>query len=649
MATRARIDYVRFFKVPFDNTYKNVYNFQSTDSTEIYAWLESNFSGLGWDIYNATKGITVKVTNGRCTLSYTDSGVATAGVVSWYQIKNYNYCALRYKTATSTFYQFYFVTGYSTLNQGSAPTTNISLEYDVWTNNFATLSALTDDFTQVQGHILDVQKTSLIYHKYISESMPELRTKYERINNGKRILWLKLKLRSSYWYYVKNDNSWVKTQVASANASCSQMPIVYAPVGVYDSKSQVFDDIEYTLYDKNSNSVPIKKLDFQLAQTGDITSAEFTFYPPFAYTLTPGTTNYTLDTESVQIRSIWAKYTSEGSDSYQSLTGYSVVTGNSTLHQPVYSAKTQVATIVPKFTTSVQYAASGDYNPATIGITSYPNDYYEVQTGGAKYKIVPPQDTISTKVFVYVIDEYVAFSVAYYGKNDTLIYESRRIPLPNCGYLTIVSDSESLFYRNQGNQLTARQQNASTQYQVETLRQYAKLTTAAVGIAAGSGAGVALAGSTILSQYGTEKSLEMQNNTINAIRADAANYLDSATNINNDALLALCEQNQVIVNHYSPVVSDYDYEKAKLNIYKYGRATNVASNINDLPHKIFNYKRFSDYELPSIYNIQERNEIISILKSGVTIWNASTGGSDTEKEAVKTMTKICNNPCVEVI
>lgn len=650
MGQKVYVDYVRFFKVPFDNTYKNVYNYLSTDSKEIYNWLESNFRGIRWDIDNSPSGkISFKTTNGKSTLSYTSAPNGPSSI-EWFNIKDYNYCAVRFKTSTKEFYMFYFVTGYSTLYQGVYPATNISIEYDVWTNNFTELSAVTDKFTQVQGHILDVQKISnLIYHKYISDSMQELRTIYQRLDFGKKILWLKLKMNSEIGYYIKNnDGAFISTNINSANASCSQMPIVYVPVGVYNSQAQAFDDAEYNLYDKFNNLIVIKKLKFNIAQSGQVASAEFTFYPPFDYSLTAGTTNYTIDSDVIKISEIYVKMTIDGTTVYRTIAG-SILMGRYAANQPLYDKKTQVASILTKFTTSSAYGSTTGYNSSLIAINSYPNDYYEVQTGGAKYKIIPPQDAMSARVYVYVIDEYVAFSVAFYKGNSELIYESRRIPLPNCGYLTIVSDSESLFYRNQGNQLIARQQNASTQYQLETVRNYAKLTAGAIGIASGSGAGVATAAGAILSQYGADKSLEMQNNTINSIRADVANYLDSATNINNDALLALCEQNQVIVNHYSPDTTDYAYEKVKLNIHKYGRATNVESSINDLPHKIFNYKRFSDYELPTIYNIDERNKLISILRSGVTIWNVLGAGSENELTAIKTMTKNCNNPCTEVL
>lgn len=149
---RSTIKEITFFKVPFDNSYRNVYTFPSGKQTgsNINQEFVTYFPNTVWNI-SVTHPVVLKETNGKIILS------ATYNVID---IKDYNYCSIKYHKITqdgeSDYWKFYFITGYSSMNQGINPTTDLSLEYDCWLNNLQDILSDTEKHTMVKGHIKDI-------------------------------------------------------------------------------------------------------------------------------------------------------------------------------------------------------------------------------------------------------------------------------------------------------------------------------------------------------------------------------------------------------------------------------------------------------------------------------------------------------------
>jgi hypothetical protein len=288
---------ITFFKVPFDNTYKNVYKFPLNNSPTpeyTYNQLRQYFDLIDYPI----SGKNFRITNNKILLTYYATNRANGA--AYYNISKYNYCAIQSNDTGVSAWRFYFITGYSTLNtSSSAGSIELSLEYDCWLNNVADIIQSYGKFTMVQGHVKDahVSTDNKVYSERISNRISDMEIQRTRVDIGYKILWIKFVVGGTL--YEIQDTVYVKAEPTSVLSGDSQLPVGYYPAAVINTATMKFAQSgEFTLNVKNKSnqyfSISINKLNVSMSVGGEIVQAEYTYYVPFDVSLNIATNTFTV-------------------------------------------------------------------------------------------------------------------------------------------------------------------------------------------------------------------------------------------------------------------------------------------------------------------------------------------------------------------
>lgn len=653
---RSTIKEITFFKVPFDNSYRNVYTFPSGKQAgwQINQEFVKYFPNTVWNI-SVAHPVVLKETNGKIILS------ATYNVID---IKDYNYCSIKYHKISQydelDYWKFYFITGYSSMNQGINPTTELSLEYDCWLNNVADIIQSYGKFTMVQGHVKDAHVTSddHVYSERISNRISDMEIQRTRVDTGYKILWIKFVVGGTL--YELQDNAYVKTEPTSVLSGDSQLPVGYYPAAVINTATMKFAQSgEFTLNVKNKSnqyfSISINKLNVSVSVGGEIVQAEYTYYAPFDVSLNIGTNTFTV-TDAYPVAA-FDYYVKKG-EVYDFLIESAREEGNVIKRNVFALFGTGVVRPVGDNINFTQIRTSAlskedyensefNYNKIIQTIDS-PFEWYEIEINGERKRLDIPEKTYAINLYTISIlgTAYYYFEFRDYG--FALIKTTIPTPIQTNGFLQLGLSGETAFYRNQGNQLLAQQQGIGARLQAKTVNNWISLFGSFGQIAAGNANGIQSSLNTIGNQYASEVESEIQNNMLNARKADAANSLDSFSTTSADANDVIYNQNLIIIYRCKAIKNTTYYSNLN-NIYKYGVCTNVVDDLMTLPHKVFNYKKYSDVDKKFVTNNQEDEVIRNILTSGTTIWNFMLSTDDELTKISKmVMAKIVNNPCTEV-
>lgn len=660
---RSTISEITFFKVPFDNSYRNVYTFPSGKQTgsNINQEFVTYFPNTVWNI-SVEHPVVLKETNGKIILS------ATYNVID---IKDYNYCSIKYHKITqdgeSDYWKFYFITGYSSMNQGINSTTELSLEYDCWLNNLQDILSDTEKHTMVQGHIKDVDYMarlgSTTVPKQIMSSAPDVKTTFTIYNKTRRhmILWVKLTLGVKKLFVADVTGTSItfsEETVRSVLPADSQLPIVYFPLAVFDTGTRLYETTQYKIRVHNPNETVdllIPNFNLSLDNSGTIINAELTFYPPFNYYLLDNTNIFELDKdESLQSKEFFVKEDK-----------------NSPLVRAFITADTGLASVIsaqniirtPRqlyFVEQIRLPTISGYDYLGGALPQkyqYPFHYYEIEINGEKRKIIPPESTDYFEVIIFILGESVEHYIDYYNRSKMRIYREKPVPIYVMGSIPVEANPESIFYRNQGNQFLAQQEAISTRYNVSSTKNIINgaigIGTTLAGVAAKKPSMVMGGISSIIgsgmSQYSASTEKNIQNQMFETKIEDLSNMPISLNFMSNNGLVSLSFQNALMIYEHT-AVENTSYTSALREIYRYGVSTNISDSLQEIPHNIFNYKQYLDFFAPYIKNLNERNVVEAILYNGVTIWNFVLS-SDTAKERKAKLDMITYNQpntCKEV-
>ena len=660
---RSTIKEITFFKVPFDNSYRNVYTFPSGKQTgsNINQEFVTYFPNTVWNI-SVTHPVVLKDTNGKIILS------ATYNVID---IKDYNYCSIKYHKITqdgeSDYWKFYFITGYSSMNQGINPTTELSLEYDCWLNNLQDILSDTEKHTMVKGHIKDIDYLagigSTVVPKQIMSSAPDVKTTFTIYNQKRRhmILWVKLTLGVKKLFVANVDGTsftYSEETVYSVLPADSQLPVVYFPLAVFDTGTRLYETAQYKIRVHNPNETVdllIPNFNLSLDNSGVIFNAELTFYPPFNYYLLDDTNIFEVDKdESLQIKEYFVK------EDVNFPLVRAFITADTGLAS-VISATNKVRT--PRqlyFVEQIKLPMINgfDYLDGVLPQKyQYPFYYYEIEINGEKRKIIPPESTTDIEVIISILGESVVYYIDYYNISKTRIFREKPVPIYVMGSIPVEANPESVFYRNQGNQFLAQQDAISTRYNVASSKNMINgaigIGTAVAGIGAKSPAMVMRGVSSIIdsgmSQYSASTEKNIQNQMFEAKIEDLSNMASSLNFMSNNGLVSLLFQNALMIYEHT-AVENSSYTNVFREIYRYGVSTNIVDSLQEIPHNIFNYKQYLDFFAPYIKNLNERNVVEAILYNGVTIWNfvLSSDTAKVRKAKLEMITYNQPNTCKEV-
>ena len=654
---------ITFFKVPFDNTYKNVYAFPETNSPSsqyIYNKFRATFDFLDYPITNKE----FRITNNRMVISYYTTLINGA---AYYNINQYNYCAVRSNTTGESVWRFYFITGYSTLNQSTANgSIALDVEYDCWINNISKIIN-NNKFISSKGHVTDVIfYGDKVAPKNLSFTSNNLTYTFSSITpyRNKVILWARILLTDTNFYEFKpNPNlNYIETTINSCSSGNLQLPYVYLPVAVYNVASKEYYPAKtYELVVKNggepNTEFYIGCFNMRFNTTGIISTVDFTFHPPFNYYEDEETLlkRFIIDYEEYGVKA--SEPLTKINEEYEAIAevGYDVGGGNAY----VISARNKIFN--PKLMYKVEEIEVSDtslsnYKSGKDVIKyQYPFRYYDVEISGSHTQIVLPEQTYSFQVITKTMNDSVVWYIECFDINKNEIYQTKELPIYNNGTVPHINDPESLFFRNQGNQFLA-------QVDINDMKYINNAIQSSVSIAAGSvlmGSGIS-AGNAKLANHGggtlaggvsgfanATVDYFAQNKMFEAKRADLANMTNEIAIGSANALESIFLQNAIIINKYE-AVQNTEYYNLMYDIYRYGLQINHTDYTAYLPHKIFNFKKAENFEAPQITNNQERLVVQSILNSGVTIWNFSAE-SDIIPEKIAKNKMIPNdipNPCI---
>lgn len=648
---------ITFFKVPFDNTYKNVYAFPEVTSPNtqyVYNKFRATFDYIDYPISNKE----FRITNNRMLISYY---ATSRNGAAYYNINQYNYCAVQSNTTGASVWRFYFITGYSTLNQ--SPTNGsieLQVEYDCWINNISIIIN-NNKFISSKGHVTDVNILGAsVKPKNLQFTSANLTYTFSSVNSSRKnmILWARI-LLSSNKFYTLDNNEFKETTIYSCSSGNTQLPYVYLPVSVYNVLSKEYYPADtYSLRmigETTTRDYSIGNFNMFFNATGVISSVDFTFYPPF---------NCYEDTESTIKRFIieynqgviYKDWYTKINEEFEAIAGTNFTNGTSpyiiSSKDRYFDGKLLYYSIEVDVGGITEENYSSGNNPI---IYQYPFTYYDVEVSGTHTEIVLPENTVSFAVNIKSINESVVWYIECFDKNKNEIYQTKEIPIYNNGTVPHINDPESLYFRNQGNQFQAQVDIANVKYINNTVQSTLKTATGgallAGGVASGNpkmamqGFNETTGGLSGMINAGVE--YYSQNKMFDAKRADLANMTNEISIGSANALESIFLQNAIIINKYT-AIQNTEYNNLLYEIYRYGLQINHTDYTAYLPHKIFNFKKAENFEAPQITNNQERLVVQSILNSGVTIWNfAVTTDSNAEKTAKNTM--IPNdipNPCI---
>ena len=589
-------------------------------------------------------------------------------------IKYYNYCSIKYHKISQDgevdYWKFYFITGYKTLNQGFDGTTELQLEYDCWLNNLEDIFNIykNKEFISTRGHVEDIIKSSdgKVYPKNLAFLANKLTYNYSISfhDSQNKILWARILLSDDY-AYINNNGDYVKEYIISCTPIAAQLPYVYAPVAVYNLNSKEWYSSKfYTLTiigqtDSETKVLELNSFNIEFNKSGLINTVDFTFYPPFnCYEdSTEKQLNFVIEyNQNIVSKKYYSKNTTEGEPFYEPL----LRTFSTTYYEtPVLTARNYNISpyiIYNEIEIDLPFITTDNYNSGDSPIHyQYPFYYYDVEISGERYQLVVPENAVKFNIAIKTYSLSVVWYVVYYDINGNEISKSHEQPIYNNGLVPIVTDSETLFYRNQGNQFKAQQDIASTKYMskslTDSLNQKISAGAAIAGVYSGNGK-MAAKGMMALKENATDKinnalSLYEANKNYQATLLDIENLLNNISITSANAVESIFFQNCIIVNRYI-AINNIEKDNTKYEFYRYGLPLNHVDKIYTLPHKIFNYKQSLDFEISAITNNNERAVIISILNSGVTIWNFMED-DDTIKERNAKNFMIANNvpnPCV---
>ena len=633
---------ITFLRVPFDSTYRNIYRFPDITSAypqNIYNRFIRDFDFYVYNLSNKS----FKITNNRITIPVVNAG-QSEDIANYYNVSKYNYCAIN----TSSGIKFYFITHYSTLNQNTFNgSIEITIEYDCWLNNIAYFDSTSNASLPqmcVRSHIWD---TFLYQGKYyprnISFPSNGLLYQHKLINTTKRyrILWLRMLLATDK-FWIEYIDGFKPLTIYSPNKSNLQLPYVYAPVAVFDTGTKEYvTDGSWTLKVLKGtfqDDYSIGCFEFLLNKTGIIVSADFTYYPPFTYYQDGSNKRFIIEnSQNVEWKMLQTKLTVNDTVSYepvysfyynygdikQTSSGVLCSTSLSNANQFYYQTDIEIPSMTAK-----QY--SDGKLPQEL---QYPFIYYTVDIGGDSTQLVIPEGCVKFSFITKTLNESTVWYVDYYDDTGAVIYQTKEIPIPYFGSIPIATDSESLFYRNQGSQFKAQQDISTTKYVVNTIKG-AYNTGAGIGVAAAGAStgniGMAVSGMNqgtngIFGMVDASVTAYAENKMFSAKQEDLQNMADYVAFSSANCLDSVYHQNVALLYSHE-AVNDTAYRSLVNEINRYGVPVNKQNSMFVFDHDIFNYKQFVNTQFPFITNAQERFTLESVFNRGVTVWNYTVTG-----------------------
>lgn len=276
-----RVNKIYLFKVPFDNTYKNVFDFSTKPakenfSLEFHNFLHSNFTNVDYTL-NAIRSIKTINFNSVFTLP-----------LNSYDLKDYNYIEI---ISDDNKRVFYFITDYTSENDSiNNPSTSINIEFDVWHNNLGELqddNNFDENFVERchQSRFVDTIGGLRRIYSTTPEDFGDFALKRSYIESKYKVLWLCLQFDDGV---TLNEFGEFVEVATSAIPSITGTPIVYLPFILYEN--DVLKPFKFSLTSLSDyrNFYPSSKFLSKISTiltNNHLINATLTYAVPFRYNI----------------------------------------------------------------------------------------------------------------------------------------------------------------------------------------------------------------------------------------------------------------------------------------------------------------------------------------------------------------------------
>lgn len=626
------------FKVPFDNSYRDVYDFPNNLTSDvIFARISAlAFPSITID-YPAVRSF--KSTNNKTSISVS---------YPYNQIKNYNYLVVEVEEDVT--YEFYFITGFDSLNESDIkPSTNILIEWDCWLNNIGSIYQSNRKQSYQYGHIKDsiYFNDSKIYPNPIYGAAAELdliESAADVTTTRYKVLWMRI------WVdvpdmYIKRNNEYAYIYNTGCYFTHSRSPILFVPYLVVDT---------YTMTKVYGYTWDGKEVDGTVSvySSDHILKLDLTYYPPFTYRIETDKSITILFGPGGTIMKVGEVYY-KTADTYNSIGQYFEKIFDFTnikLPNPIsliyaidnssgISAKLTIAETYnifnPTYADYNENAYLTNFDHSSIRYL-YPYYYHSILCNSGSTPIIFYKNSISCRITVYSETISPYYVLTFYDADGLQVHRSKPVFIQNTGSILYANSAYDAYLRNNGNQLQVQYD----QIQVSTIKNAASLITSSMRGVSNSGYS-----STIIRglQSGTNIALDyyMSKKALDAKIADIRNAqgtfnmpaIDANANIMQDLLL---------LRSFSPANAT-DFEAIATNEQYYGKQLNFVQALNSSNKLMFDYRQTVNACLPEVTNIDERRTLESALNRGIRFWHYDiyTGN---QLDALKTMNPQINNP-----
>lgn len=343
----ANLTEIKFFRVPFDNSYKKVFDINSIEDYGKPKTVFYNLLGKYSSHTISPNIVNIKRYNNRIIFTVKDSTE---------KIRHYNYLAISYDTDI----YFYFITDIVSENDNSQiPSTTVTAEWDAWHNNL-------NDIYDYSNNLVDMNKIIYGHRNIYKDYNGELRqipyrntdermfveknevftyknantTTDIEIGNALKILWLKLTVTDEF-FTVYNDELISQQSITVSNLQSGEVfdkdsiikgirpitnsnftNIIYIPYGVFYKGENVeakiintlpngtdaitskykttidninaFANVKFNAEQYIIGKIPVStdiydniyRITNKTGMTDYITTIELTYYSPYKYTYT---------------------------------------------------------------------------------------------------------------------------------------------------------------------------------------------------------------------------------------------------------------------------------------------------------------------------------------------------------------------------
>lgn len=317
---------VELFKVPFDNSYKKVFDFNSNiPSTHSKDWIFRNYVLKTYDNFSiSTPSVSnIKRYNNRIIFTIRES---------YFNCRDYNYIAIDYEDK----YYFYFITDIVSENDNPVnPATTITGEWDTWHNHLSDFynNEIINKNKFIRSHKdrFNGNKEPIFYRNNISKRFTKKLVKYTDeiggYNDIYSILWVKITVTDEFFTYASTNLSGKINITTNENADTKGIKpftnsnfknTIYIPYSVYKKGNNISATItsKYTtdeetmrvevdaggaiagIWGVNCQTITLpyitksgEPLTFDERLTPYFKSIEFTFNSPYKYSIVENTIN----------------------------------------------------------------------------------------------------------------------------------------------------------------------------------------------------------------------------------------------------------------------------------------------------------------------------------------------------------------------